>query len=67
MKADELRNYISTREAADLIGVSPNTVREWCAKRLVRHVRIGPWGTNIRVHREDIAGMAAYRPKKGEA
>lgn len=53
----ELRNYISTREAADMLGVSPNSVRGWCSRRLIRYLRVGPYGTNIRVHRDDIVGM----------
>ena len=64
MTPAELRKYISPKEAAELLGVSPNTIRDWATKRLVRSARIGPWGTNVRVHIDDVMDMVTLRAKK---
>ena len=63
MTPAELRKYISPKEAAELLGVSPGAIRDWATKRLVRSARIGPWGTNVRVHTDDLMLMVSLRSK----
>ena len=62
MTPAELRKYISPKEAAELLGVSPNTVRDWARGRLVRSVRVG--AVTIRVHLDDLMLMVKLRDKR---
>jgi excisionase family DNA binding protein len=66
MMPAELRDYISPREAADLLGLSPNTIRAWARAGLVRSVTVGStnWGRRVRVHRGDVLGMVLARVAK---
>ena len=58
----ELRKYISAKEAAELLGVSPNTVRDWARGRLVRSALVG--AVSVRVHLDDLMLMVKLRDKR---
>ena len=48
---------IATQEAAELVGVSDQTIRDWCDKGLVKHRRIGLQRI-YRVDRDDLLRLA---------
>ena len=54
-------NYISVAEAAQRVGVNPQTIRRWIAKGYIDAVRVGP--RIIRVREIDVELM--IRPLTG--
>jgi len=56
----ELRNYISVKEAAALLGVSQGAIRKWAHAGMLRAYTIeaGGYYSRIRVHRDDVVKLA---------
>jgi excisionase family DNA binding protein len=49
--------FLNTNEAAEFLGVDPQTVRRWAGERKIRHVRL-PSG-QLRFTRADVEAVLA--------
>ena len=48
---------ISTQQAAELIGVSAETIRSWCNSGYLKHKRVG-FRRDYRIDRDDLIRLA---------
>jgi excisionase family DNA binding protein len=48
------KQLLTVREAADFARVTPNTIRMWVRKGVLRHVRVGPGAGLIRLREDDL-------------
>lgn len=56
---DTNQTYYKVREAADVLGVSPETVYRWLRDGTLRGIRIGP--KLLRIPRSEIERMAQVK------
>lgn len=55
------RNFpdrLNTKAAAEYLGVSPDTLRGWCEKRIIRHMR---YTKSYAFHRQDLDAFIEAR------
>ncbi len=59
---EDINPMLTTSDAAHLINVHINTVRQWANQGILKAYRIGPRGDR-RFYREDIIGLLAKEIK----
>jgi excisionase family DNA binding protein len=59
---------LTTKQAADLAGVSPSLVYQWCRDGLLVHYRFGTSGKrgNIRIEASDLESFMSTCKREGE-
>jgi excisionase family DNA binding protein len=51
-----MTNLVTVTRAAEIMGVHPNTIRNWIRSGKLNAMRVGP--KLIRIHREELVGVA---------
>ena len=58
----DLEELLTIKQAAKILHVSPQTLRRWDDKRILKAIRIGTRGDR-RYHKKDIEGYISHKKK----